>query len=1120
MKRYIGRILICVLPVLVSIIIVGWAYAKYTKGEGGFRMGVDLSGGTILVYEVDQSKMTEQARQSFKPEDLAASLKRRIDPADLFNVTIRPVSGGDTPRVEIILPTGGRQQTKARETEWHTVLEQVKAKYKADWAGEGSDVTLDDVPQGQFKELIDRLINAHLKKDGKDVDPADVSKFIYGLEKQSVEKRAFTGEEVENIKNLIQQAGRLEFRILANRNDDKDAIAAAEEYMKDPKNAERLKDLNVKGDPPPPPTQNGDRYFTATLHNESARREYSWVEMGKEELYSMQLNASAENTADPDPGRESFRQAIWKEVKATRDHATFSPPPQRNIYPPILYCRTIPNPERISPRDREQGKKVEFFVLTRESEPGTEVTGDFLTSASESMSEGKRAVSFTFNSEGASRFQELTTANQPTGADKNTAFKRQLAVVLDGQVRSAPTLNDIITSQGQISGDFTPKAIEDLVRILRAGALPATLKSQPVSENTMGATLGEDTIFKGALSIGIAFAAVLIFMLIYYRFAGIVACFALLANLLLTIAFMVLVSATFTLPGLAGLVLMLGMAVDANVLIYERLREERERGASLPLAIRNGYDRAFPTIIDTHLTSIFTAIVLYVVGNDQLKGFGISLTVGLIISLFTSLYVTRTIFDIFLGNNWLHSLYFMQLFKRPNINFMRIRYYFFAGTVIATVLGAALFIYRLDKGGLNIDFVGGTAYSGLLTEPVDIQTLRTKLEKPLAPDDLKQLNIASDLPEVSVEQVFVNNPDLSQGDKSSLFTIRTSDKDAPKVQRIINYKLGDLLKRIEMKDPDIVAVNGKTSEATLEFVKSTEADKPDYASPAQVTMLLNTEFKDLGIRKFTVARAKGSLEEEGRFSKMRLDLTEPVPVDALKGALAKVQTEFHSTPQPERLENFDRQLAADTQQKALYAIVASWAIILLYLWFRFGSWTFGAATVLCLIHDLFFTLGAIAVCHWLHWIPVLGEPVSIFGFPFSFGLADFKIDLPSVAALLTLVGYSVSDTIVVFDRIREVRGKNPLLTATMINDSVNQTLSRTILSSLTVFLVVGVLYMFGGEGVHLFAFVMVVGVVVGTYSSIYIASPLLLMFGEGTPATQRARNVAAARAADAATAQA
>src|SRR5262249_23346879 len=189
--------------------------------------------------------------------------------------------------------------------------------------------------------------------------------------------------------------------------------------------------------------------------------------------------------------------------------------------------------------------------------------------------------------------------------------------------------------------------------------------------------------------------AILLFMVVYYRFAGLVACVALLANLLLTVAFMVLVSATFTLPGLAGLVLMLGMAVDANVLIYERLREERDPGASLPLAIRNGYARAFPTIIDTHLSSIFTAIVLYAVGNDQLKGFGISLTVGLCISLFTSLYMTRLLFDLCLAKNWLHKLSMYRLFSRPNIDFMAIRYYWFPATIILTLVGFAVFIRRL-----------------------------------------------------------------------------------------------------------------------------------------------------------------------------------------------------------------------------------------------------------------------------------------------------------------------------------------------------------------------------------------------------------------------------------------
>ncbi len=310
---------------------------------------------------------------------------------------------------------------------------------------------------------------------------------------------------------------------------------------------------------------------------------------------------------------------------------------------------------------------------------------------------------------------------------------------------------------------------------------------------------------------------------------------------------------------------------------------------------------------------------------------------------------------------------------------------------------------------------------------------------------------------------------------------------------------------------DLTVADGFAQAVTLRFPRP----QPDYASPAQVRRLLAQELEKLGIHNdnFQLEPAPGALSRQGRYSRLVLtlgkssarDFKDAIDVQEFRDVLSKVQQEFSSTPQPERLENFDSQLAADTQQKALYAILASWIAILIYLWFRFGSWTFGAATVVCLIHDLFFTLGAIAVCHYVYkWAP---------GVAYYLGLEDFKIDLPSVAALLTLVGYSVSDTIVVFDRIREVRGKNPLLTYTMINDSVNQTLSRTILSSLTVFLVVGVLYVFGGEGVHLFAFVMVVGVVVGTYSSIYIASPLLIMFGEGTPKTERDRAAAAQAAA-------
>ena len=317
MKRYLGRIFLCVIPAVLAIVVVVWAGIRYAHGEGGFRLGVDLSGGTILVYETDPSKMTDQARADLiaHPEQLAASLKRRIDPADLYNVTIRPVPG-DPPRVEIILPTGGRVQANASEAAWQSVLDKVKAEYP------NLAISYNDIPEGQFADLIRRVTEAHPKykegaKDaGKDVPAPAVADFIHSLEKESSERRTFTGEEIENIKNLIQQQGRLEFRILANDVDDKDAIDAAKAYVAAHQN--EMETLNVEGKPPPPPTQNGaatgDRLFAVNLNGEGLRYQYSWVEVGKEELYSLQLNSAAETSRDADPGRERAREEIWREV--------------------------------------------------------------------------------------------------------------------------------------------------------------------------------------------------------------------------------------------------------------------------------------------------------------------------------------------------------------------------------------------------------------------------------------------------------------------------------------------------------------------------------------------------------------------------------------------------------------------------------------------------------------------------------------------------------------------------------------------------------------------------------------------------------------------------------------
>jgi SecD/SecF fusion protein len=1018
---------------------------------------------------------------------------------------------------------------------------------------------------------------------------ARIQKDINELTEKSGRKEDLTVEGVQQIKDMVAKIGSLEFRILANSTDDAAGETAAKTYVDNPDNAKELEDRAKKGLPPPGPPQLDDpkklARFTLKLKGEDSDVTYSWVEIGQTERHSLNLDNDARN----DPLRAyTFNQQV-KLNKAFYLKDQSSKTDRWNGA--LFFARKCE--DRNLPDETRREKEYEYFVLTRDPEfvPGDRegkrvpaIDGSLLKNARAGQGQNLLpVVEFEFNTQGGNLFRDITRKNVPSGEGTvDSKTYRHLAIILDGLLMSAPTINSVISTNGQISGNFTQKEVNNLVSILRAGRLPATLKPQPVSESTMGATLGQDTIEDGVRAILLAFGAVLAFMIIYYRFAGLVASVALLANLVLTVGFMVAVQATFTLPGLAGLVLMLGMAVDANVLIYERLREERERGASLAVAIRNGYERALPTIIDTHLSSIFTAIVLYVVGNDQLKGFGISLTVGLIISLFTSLFMTRLLFDFWLSKGWLHKLSMMRLFAKPDIDFMGIRNLMFVATIILAVLGITLFVGRIPYD-LNIDFRGGTAYGGKLTTGLTIQDLRklvdednqkkwldvtavkeiegsrgysyavtyknpdgkleeriVNLSSSLIPDppapakdtaeakaeyqkslqeivknrDVLVKKRASELPDASVEQIFLSQ-DLQSGDsgKSPNFTVRSSEKEPELVQASLDRLLRDkdgnpLMKKVYMAYDQNVNLS-KNREVRLTFYEDQAHKTEANASPSFVKSLFNRE-----IQKAFNTTDKNNLPAYEMYSEGRTDADGRVPIlrvkfdnnPALKDpavnkdvtakieeALRRTGTAFADRPVPDRLENFDSQLATETRFRALAAIVASWAAIMVYLWFRFGNWTFGLAAVICLIHDLFFTLGAIAACHFLHGT-VIGDFLL---------LEDFKIDLPAVAALLTLVGYSVNDTIVVFDRIREVRGKNPDLTSQMINDSVNQTLSRTVLASLATWLVVFVLFVWGGPGVHLFAFVMVVGVIVGTYSSIYIASPLLLMLGEGHRSTAK-----------------
>ena len=860
-----------------------------------------------------------------------------------------------------------------------------------------------DGPPPNDRETIEKFVEANygpsLTEIRKNIKKASESTVGQTLD--------LSVEEVQRIKELVSRVGSLEFRMLANNFDDKEGQKAAKDYIE--ANKLDLVDLQKEGLPPPGPKASDGKKkpFEINLpHNNKSLLTYSWVELGPQERKQLNLDNAASS--------ERERNELWREAKKYRDlgqaselkGATGTPLLQGALF----YSRECLN--RSLPEEERRAKKIEYFVLVRDPEFDVEpqynekpISGKYLEQAAVSTTELTPTCHFRFDRFGAELFGRLTGKNTPTetGGSEQAKVRRHLAIILDGLIMSAPFIQSKITESGQISGNFTQKEVKALVDILNSGALPATLKPQPVSESTMGPTLGLDTITWGVTAIIVSFGLVLLFMMVYYRFSGLVASAALLCNLLLTIGFMIGVQATFTLPGLAGLVLMVGMAVDANVLIYERLREERDRGASLALAIRNGYDRALPTIIDTHMTGIFTAVVLYVVGNDQLRGYGVSLTVGLIISLFTSLYMTHIIFSFWLSRNWLHKLGMFRFLSKPNIDFMRIRYVMFVATITLAVLGVGLFIARIGED-LNIDFVGGTLYGGKLTDPISMEELRERLEpknqekllkdveveeiditgldaqgKEIKVDEGTRFNLnypgekarkitlankvegstrearknalkerAKKLPDPAVEQIYPSSDPQPKG-MSRYFNIRTLEKEPELVQAILDRLLRKnnkpLMTRTIMK-----VDNFDENRIATHFRFFKEDGKEEPASPSYVRTLLTRHLAPVfgGKEKIPEYDLIGEgvpvdLKYKVMAFSFKPEVDKKYNLTAKRKDIEKAvmgpegtQKEFADRPQPERLEVFDSQLASETRYRALWAIIASWGAILLYLWFRFG----------------------------------------------------------------------------------------------------------------------------------------------------------------------------------------
>ena len=731
-----------------------------------------------------------------------------------------------------------------------------------------------------------------------------------------------------------------------------------------------------------------------------------------------------------------------------------------------------------------------------------DVTGDFLSRASGGYDQNLQpCVNFSFNSQGAALFGTLTSQNLPDPANR---LLSRLGIVLDGVLLSAPTIRSTISSDGQITGSFKQADVEFLVGVLNAGSLPAALYSDPISEQKISPQLGADTIRSGARAMLLATIVVLTFMLMYYRFSGIVADLAVLLNIVLVVALMISIKAAFTLAGLAGLVLSVGMAVDANVLIYERMREELDRGASVRMAIRNGFQRAFSTIVDSNLTTLITGIVLFSIGTDQLKGFAVTLILGLSLNLFTAVFCSRVIFDLAEQKRLLKTLSMARLFGKTNYEFVRwVRPAVIVSLVFITIgLVAA---WQRGQGIFDIDFTGGTSVQVAFKEDqgLDISSVREAV---------------SSLPDVAVSSVTVGDVPANLR-----YKIDTSERSGDAVEEMLRTSFPGRLATYSMGFGEIVSTADKSSgdsqgpagseanadgsdpetskESSAETLESlstaVELDFPQKINQVTLQETIEQAFKQAGHEGVAFELTSPGMQTRKKPYRTWSLSTSLAPEDTRK-VLEQVAGQLASTPIYLSANSIGGKVAGNTKVTAVYALLASLVMIVAYVWLRFQNVAFGLAAVVALLHDVLVTIACIALSVYV--APYLGWAL----------VDDFKISLDVVAALLTIVGFSINDTIVIFDRMREIRGKSSAVSTEMVDRAINQTLSRTILTSGTALLAAIILYCLGGQGIHAFAFAILIGIISGTYSTIVIASPIVLWLqgSVGNPAPVKRQAIA------------
>jgi SecD/SecF fusion protein len=1142
MRHYVRNVIIAIAMLVLAF------WAAYPPGQK-IGLGKDLRGGASLLYTV-QLDRTENAGEVI-PKVIEV-LKRRIDPNGLYEIQI--VRQGQD-RIEITMPLPSEYVKSLRadyeaelaalgvasiepaEFERVMAMEPEERRVEIERLGSNSpkikglledaaaaydeaerlraQIELlsinPDAPEDVLDTLIDQAADAEIEyelaRDQLFASAISVDDVRRALE-QSQEKKTIRDEETDTTVTLPSERERAIQRIrdqYPDLNEQLDrVIEAYDTYSKNRNSLDDTSDLKRLVQAA------GVLSFRITVDPAG----------GGSSAYSHpEEQRLRERIREVGPAQAGTRDARWFKLNKLESWFDSVSGYETMIESPAAYFASRYN----YVVEEYEG---DYYMLCWDTR-GLRMTQDDgrwqVAGASRSVDQlGRPAIGFNMDAAGANRLGELTGPN--SGAN--------MAVLLDDEVYTAPRLNSRITNRGIIEGEFTPEEIDYVVRVLTAGSLQAKVSPEPVSENTIAPELGQDNLDAGIKAGIVALVIVSVFMVVYYLGFGFVAVLCLAANAVLIVGALALSRASLTLPGIAGIILTFGMAVDANVLIYERIREELYKGLDLRQAARLGYQKALSSIVDGNVTNLIVCFVLANVGTQEIKGFAITLGIGVVCTMISALFMSNIIIRTLVDKIRIRKMRMLPMVVTPiekilypKINWIGLRWVFLIVSTCYVGLGVGMIVFQGEKM-LDTEFRGGTQVT-LTTKrenPGDPSSARVTLTRPdveervhslgdaveegspihslrsaeIIPVDPEDDGITSDtflIKTISTNRVEVGNAisaefqDVLDAPPALVFRYSASEDEAgASVYPVLSARLGENIARPEYRN----SVSGFVGGVAI-VVEDIEPSATLESIERRLDITRRkSDFSDILGRQTEIVILEGTPAAVETFVLLSLDdgLTYFDNADAWASEIAQrewdlVRAALTTSSDQLSVQNFSPAIAENFRATAVAAVALSLLLILIYIWVRFGSVRYSMAAIAALAHDVLTAIGIIALAEILYDHHVFTDIAQ------ALLIEPFKIDLNLVAALLTIIGYSLNDSIVIMDRIRENRGKLSYASREVVNQSITETISRTTITSGTTLLAVLILYTMGGQGVRAFSFTLLVGVFIGTYSSIAVAAPLV-----------------------------